>query len=128
MLYSRGKELYSKYLFVSCLLQASRILLDFRNQRSCILPDIITNYMIFLTLLHFTMTYRFLYRHSKLLPAVINTGALFLIVMRQKRDLHGRYRIENKKTLVVQLWPCLLLPQLLLLATYIQLQLLYKYT
>ena len=55
------------------------------------------------------MTYRFLYRHSKLLPAVINTGALFLIVMRQKRDLHGRYRIENKKTLVVQLWPCLLL-------------------
>ena len=65
--------------------------------------------MIFLTLLHFTMTYRFLYRHSKLLPAVINTGALFLIVMRQKRDLHGRYRIENKKTLVVQLWPCLLL-------------------
>ena len=84
--------------------------------------------MIFLTLLHFTMTYRFLYRHSKLLPAVINTGALFLIVMRQKRDLHGRYRIENKKTLVVQLWPCLLLPQLLLLATYIQQQLLYKYT
>ena len=76
------------------------------------------------------MTYRFLYRHSKLLPAVINTGALFLIVMRQKRDLHGRYRIENKKTLVVQLWSwsCLLLPQLLLLATYIQQQLLYKYT